>query len=225
MKFTDPFSTNSFYHIYNKSIDTLVPFSEEVYSAHLLNLIWFYRSNNRKVSFSDFKNATEKLKSQFTKDIIDPKGFQIEILAFCIMPNHYHFLLRQNMDRGIFQFMNNVINAFTRSYNLIKERRGPIFIPEYKSRLIHTEEQLIHVSRYIHLNPFSSGIVKTFDRLFNYRFSSLREYLYHPTLVNTSFILNSSYFLKNKTKYKLFITNHAEYQKTLEYIKHVKKWW
>ncbi|MFH1230060.1 MAG: hypothetical protein V1709_01045, partial [Planctomycetota bacterium] len=64
----------------------------------------------------------------------------------------------------------------------------------------------------------------SFDELFNYRFSSLKEYLHHSTLVNTSFILDTGYFLNNKNKYKLFISSRADYQKTLEYIKYTGKW-
>lgn len=224
MNSTDPFSTGHFYHVYNKSMDTFRPFSNSVYALHFMNLVWYYRSSRCKVSYSCYDNAPEELKDRFKKDIVNPEYFQIEILTYCIMPTHYHLLLKQNRKWGILKFMNNVSNAFTRFYNLLNERKGPIFIPRYKSRIIHTEEQLIHVSRYIHLNPYSSEIVKSFAELFNYRFSSLKEYLYHPKLVNTSFILNSGYFLKNKKKYKSFIINHAEYQKSLECIKHVKKW-
>lgn len=224
MNQVDPFSTGCFYHLYNKSIDSLRPFSNSAYVDRFLNLVWYYRSTKCRVSYSWYEKAQEEVKSQFVKSINDPAYFQVEILTFCIMQNHYHFLLRQNMKKGISQFMNNVVNAFTRYSNLLNLRKGPVFIPSYKSRLIHTEEQLMHVSRYIHLNPYSSGIVKSFDELFNYRFSSLKEYLYHPTLVNTSFILNTGYFSNNKNKYKLFITNRANYQKTLEYIKYAEKW-
>ncbi len=224
MSSIDPFSTGHFYHMYNKSMDAFSPFSNSAYSQHFMNLVWYYRSSRCKVSYSCYNNAPEELKDRFRKDIVNSEYFQVEILAYCIMPTHYHFLLRQNSKWGILKFMNNVSNAFTRFYNLLNDRKGPIFIPRYKSRIIHTEEQLIHVSRYIHLNPYSSEIVKSFDNLFRYRFSSIMEYLYQATLVNTLIILNTGYFLNNRNKYKSFITNRAEYQKSLEVIKHVKKW-
>lgn len=224
MKSAESFFTGYFYHIYNHSIDSLTPFLNDFYSGRFLNLAWYYRSTKCQVSYSCYENAPAELKNQWEKDINNPQYFQVEILAFCLMPNHYHFLLRQNIKGGISQFMNNIINAITRYYNVLNSRKGPIFIPQYKSQLIHTEEQLIHASRYIHLNPYSAGIVKSFKELFNYRFSSLREYLSSPKLVNTSLILNTGYFLGNKEKYKSFITNHADYQRTLEQIKYLEKW-
>lgn len=224
MNQVDPFSTGCFYHLYNKSIDLLRPFVNSTHADRFLNLAWYYRSTKCGVSYSWYKSAPEEVKNQLVKSINNPEDFQVEILAFCIMLNHYHFLLRQNMKKGIAQFMNNVINAFTRYSNLLNLRKGPVFIPSYKSRLIHTKEQLIHVSRYIHLNPYSSGVVNSFDELFNYRFSSLKEYVYYPELVNVSYVLGTDYFLNNRNKYKLFITNRADYQKTLEHIKYAEKW-
>lgn len=224
MKSVDPFSTGHFYHVYNKSMDLFSPFSNSAYAQHFINLTWYYRSYHCRVSYSCYQNSPEDLKHQFRREIMNSIYFKVEILAYCIMPTHYHFLLKQNRKAGIYKFMNNISNAFTRFYNLLNERKGPIFIPRYRSKIIQTEEQLIHVSRYIHLNPYSSKIVNSVNELFNYRFSSLKEYLYRQTFVNTSFILNNGYFLKNRNKYRFFITNRAEYQKTLEYIKHIKKW-
>lgn len=224
MSSIDPFATRQFYHLYNKSMDSSTPFSEYYYALHFMNLVWFYRSTKFKVSYSCYSNVPEDVKQQFQSGITNKDYFQVDILAYCIMPNHYHLLLRQNKDKGIYRFMNNISNAFTRFYNIAVSRKGPIFIPGYKSRLIHTEEQLIHVSRYIHLNPYSSGIVKSLERLIDYQFSSLLEYFHNEKLVDTSYILNTGYFLHNKNKYKMFVTNHADYQESLHYIKYLEKW-
>lgn len=224
MKFVDPFVTKYCYHLYNKTIDDFTPFSDDSFSQHYIDLARYYRSGNCKVSYSCYIKSPPDIKEQFNKDIIDPNYFQIEIIAYCLMPNHYHFLLRQKINGGIFNFMNNVSNAFTRYFNIINLRIGPLFIPQYKSRLIANEEQLIHVSRYIHLNPYAAGLVNSVDDLYHYRFSSLKEYVGNNGLSDKSIILNTDYFLNNIAKYKAFIDNHADYQKSLEYIKYVEKW-
>lgn len=224
MGVVDVFSTGQFYHLYNKSLDSLTPFLDDRYAYHMLKLAWFYRSTDNKVSYSLFNNSPVDLRARLSNNINNSLSFQVEILSHCLMDNHYHFLLRQNKDYGISRFMNNIINAFTRYYNISINRKGPIFLPRYKSRIVHTEEQLIHLSRYIHLNPYSSGKVESFKELCQYRFSSLYEYLSQPKLVNTSYVLKSGYFLGNKTKYKSFITNHADYQRSLEFFKYIEKW-
>lgn len=226
MSNADPFDTGHFYHIYNKAIDHKEPFFLGEQCKQFMNLAWYYRSSKCRVSYSVYRQSPIEIQNQFAKSVRDTQYFQIEILSYCLMPTHYHFLLRQNCKHGISNFMNNISNAFTRHYNLINERKGPIFIPCYKSRLIHTEEQLLHVSRYIHLNPYSSGIVKSYRDLISYKYSSLHEYFYEENIVNSSFILNSGYFLGNKNKYRTFVLNHADYQRSLENIniKYVKKW-
>src|SRR5205823_11981573 len=111
------------------------------------------------------------------KRLSDPNTFRVEILCFCIMPNHWHLLVRQKVDRGISKFLSDAINSLTRYYNILHERSGPFFLPRFKSVAIRSEEQLIHVSRYIHLNPYSSGIINNFEDLINYPWSSFRGYM------------------------------------------------
>lgn len=74
--------------------------------------------------------------------------------------------------------MFDTINALTRFYNIGKKRKGPLFFPQFRSRQILTQEQLIHVSRYLHLNPYSAGLVKTLSQLETYQPSSLHQYLH-----------------------------------------------
>jgi putative transposase len=220
----DPFASSHFYHIFNKSMDAASPFLDHRLAKHFVSLFWYYRSEKVRVSYSYYCSASEAIRLQINEDIDDKDNFRVDILAYCIMPNHYHILLRQNRKKGIYSFMNNISNAFTRFYNTIVQRKGPIFIPRYKSRLIHSEEQLIHVLRYIHLNPYSSGNVTSLRHLEQYPFSSHIEYLQGDKLINTSHVLSTGYFMNNRNKYRLFVNNHADYQKSLQSIKYIKKW-
>lgn len=101
---------------------------------------------------------------------------QIEILGFCLMNNHYHFLLKQKTQNGISRFISNLQNGYAKYFNIKTERTGPLFQPMFQSVRIATDEQLLHVSRYIHLNP-STGYVVEINKLGEYPWSSLSCYL------------------------------------------------
>lgn len=140
------------------------------------------------------------------------------------MPTHYHLLIKQNQHKGISFFMSQLQNSFTRFYNIKSLRTGPILLEKFKSKPIISEEQLKHISRYIHLNPFSGGLIKNISEIKNYPYSSFPEYLKlsENNFCDSTVVL--SFFGGNKKEYKDFVLNNAEYQKTLEYCKYSNKW-
>lgn len=144
----------------------------------------------------------------------------VELICFCLMPNHLHLLLSQKKDNGISKFMANLQNSYTRYFNTKHERIGPLMQGQFKAVLIEDDEQLLHVSRYIHLNPYSSFIVKDLTDLEKYPWSSLPEYLgiVSTSICNKQVIL--SYF-KSVEDYKKFVFDQADYQRKLEKIKHL----
>ncbi len=220
----DIFLNNKYYHVFNKSLDKRKIFSPNI-AKHFLNLLTYYRSSNADIRYSVFKRMPEELKKYKEKLLTYHKYYKVEIIAFCLMPNHFHLLLKQIIDGGIIRFMSDIINSTTRYFNILSQRLGPLFIPQFKSRMIITDEQFIHISRYIHLNPYSSGIVNTLNQLINYPYSSFSEYLSgRDKIISSEYILK--YFNNNIENYKKFVLDNAEYQKTLEAIKHVKveKW-
>ena len=88
----------------------------------------------------------------------------------------------------------------------------------FKAVRIESEEQLLHVSRYIHLNPATSYLIKV-NQLVNYPWSSFKDYQKDTnSFVNTSLVLNS---FKSFKKYEEFVFDQADYQKTLDEIKHL----
>lgn len=164
------------------------------------------------------------MQHQYLDMISNINSFRVSIIAYCLMPTHFHFLLRQEQEHGISMFISQIQNSFTRYFNIKNERKGPLFLHKFKSVHIASEEQFTHVSRYLHLNPYSSKIVPTNNELASYPWSSFHEYINDepPKLCNTSFIL--SHFQNNKVKYRNFVLNNAEHQKTLEYCKYTTKW-
>ena len=81
----------------------------------------------------------------------------ITMQAFCLMPNHFHFLLQQKRNITIDKFMQSFIVAYTMYFNKKYKRVGSIFQGTYKAKQVTEDEYLLHVSRYIHENPRDIG--------------------------------------------------------------------
>ena len=136
------------------------------------------------------------------------------------MPNHFHFLLKQQKERGISKFLSDFTNSYTRYFNARHKRLGPLFEGVFKAVRIEKGEQLMHVSRYIHLNPVASLIVKE-EELSNYAWSSLPEYLNEhldTEICDKEIILNS---FSSRDDHRKFIYNQIKYAQDLETIKHL----
>lgn len=181
-----PFVTDSYYHIYNRGVEKRNIFIGKRDYQQFLSAMDFYRKTPLPSKFSDFKRGMEKSKK------IENQIDLVQILSYCLMPNHFHFLLKQNADRGITHFLRKFANSYTRYFNTRYDRIGPLFQGTFKAKLIENDEYLLQVSKYIHRNPLKlSG-----DNLRSYPYSSYEFYLSkekHP-FCNTEFIL--SYFSK-----------------------------
>lgn len=221
---TYPLVTNNIYHVFNKSLDHKKIF-ENTTSNLFLQIVRYYRSTySTFLRFSNFEELPIELKLQQENKIKDIGSFSISILAYCIMPTHYHFLLRQNQDKGISKFISQIQNSFTKYFNFKYQHEGPIFLHTFRSQPILSEEQLKHISRYIHLNPYSSKLLNEVEEIEKYPWSSFSEYLKQndSNLSQPENIL--SFFNENKERYRAFVLGNAAHQKMLEYCKHATRW-
>lgn len=159
--------------------------------------IQFYYRAPQPVKLSDFRRGVIKLKQ------IDNQIELVRIFCYCLMPNHFHFLIQQLVEQGITGFMKKLSNSYTKYFNTKYKRIGPLLQGTFKAKLIETDEYLLQLSKYIHRNTF---LLKRWERRL-YPYSSYGYYLSqekHP-FCNTEFI--SSYFSKinpNLT-YKSFV--------------------
>ena len=134
------------------------------------------------------------------------------------MPNHFHLLLQQLTDGGISKFIKHIGDSYTRYFNTKKERVGPLFQGAFKAVHVETNDQLIHLSRYIHLNPLVSFIVKE-ENFLSYPWSSLQIYLKkRHNFVNPKPVLEQ---FKTNDEYLQFVLDQIDYGKELEKIKHL----
>lgn len=97
------------------------------------------------------------------------------IIAYALMPNHFHLLLKEKAAGGVTKYMQKLSNAYTKYFNRKNNRSGSLFQGRYKSVHVQNEQQLLQVFRYIHLNPVAGSLIDPKD-LQDYPWTSLREY-------------------------------------------------
>lgn len=207
------------YHIFNRGVARVPIFFTNSDFLRFLDLIDYYRFGNTNLSFSHFKKLASEERERIIEELRKENKLQVEIIAFCLLDNHYHLLLKQVTTQGIKKFISNLQNGYAKYFNIKTKRSGPLFQPMFKSVRMENDEQLLHVSRYIHLNP-SSGYIVEINELESYPWSSLICYFEKSNkypFVKTSIISG----VMRKGKYKEFVYNQADYQRELNKIKHL----
>lgn len=145
----------------------------------------------------------------------DPNKQLVEIICYCLMPNHFHLLIKQLKENGISKFISQLSNSYTKYFNTKYKRVGALFQGVFQAVIIKSDEQFMHTSRYIHLNPVVSTLV---DNPANWPWSSYNEYISENKgiCVKEQII---SYF-PSVEAYKKFVLDQADYGRTLEILKH-----
>lgn len=215
-----PLVTDQIYHVVNRGIAEQPIFLREKDYERALETLLYYKNTHLPLRYSFFMRLPAKQRGEILTSLKEKRGVLVDIMAYCLMPNHIHLLVIQRKDNGISIFMSNFANSYTRYFNTKRNRRGPIFEGKFKAIRIETDEQLLHVSRYIHLNPYTSYIVKTLNQLEHYPYSSFSEYLGYSqsNVCQKELILNQ---FSNRNSYKNFVFNQADYQRKVEAIKHL----
>ena len=208
-------ANNEIYHIFNRSIARENIFSNKIYLKKVLEIIHFYRFP-QQLRLSKFKALNEIQKKDYLLALKD-KSPLVEIYSFALMPNHYHLLLKQLQDNGIVRFIANFQNSFAKIFNLKNERNGAVFQNSFKAKRVETDEQFIHISRYIHLNPVTAYLI-SFNQLANYPWTSFPIYVNEDknSFVAVNFLLH---LFGSKDKYADFVADQVSYQRELALIK------
>ncbi|MBI2337742.1 transposase [Candidatus Daviesbacteria bacterium] len=214
-----PLVNDQIYHVFNRGINHQPTFLDKLEYKRARLVIDFYRFSNLPAKLSKFLTLSNDDRTKIMDNLRKEDDKLVEILAFCLMPNHFHFLIKQIKDKGISKFLGNFQNSYTRYSNTKRERDGSLFLDQFKAKLIITDEQLIHISRYIHLNPYTSYVVKDLNTLFAYPWSSLSEYLSNKAEICNLDIIMSLFI--NPKVYQKFIEDHADYQRQLHKIQHL----
>lgn len=208
---TVPLVNGYSYHIFNRGVEKKTIFTSDGDRIRFLKTIIYYQRLGPKPKFSMFNRSQNK----------QLKGEKIiEIIAFCLMPNHFHLLIKQNRDKAISEFLSKVTNSYTKYFNTKYNRVGPLFQGQFKAVLVESDEQITHLSRYIHLNPFVSDLI---NKLEDYSWSSFSDYLDKTSIfthlgggITTEEVLR---LFKSRDEYKNFVKDHQSYTQDLALIK------
>ncbi len=196
------FSTEEIYHIYNRGVDKRIIYTtdeEYRYFIHLLFILNLHiKANNTKRNFKDGKGSTSTINTGgAVEEKVGQKERYVDILSFCLMPNHFHLLLRPLSENGISKFMQKLGTGYTMYFNKKNSRSGSLFQGRYKSVHIETDQQLLYIPHYVHLNPLplkpSNSELSELEYLTNYKWSSLQDYAgikNFPSLLNKSTIID-----------------------------------
>ncbi|MEK7541383.1 MAG: transposase [Patescibacteria group bacterium] len=145
----------------------------------------------------------------------EPRELLVEVLCFCLMPNHYHFLLRQRQNHGISEFMRKIGTGYTNYFNEKYDRSGALFQGKFKAIRITAHAHLLYLPHYIHLNPLDlimpewreqniTNAKKALRFLASYRWSSYADFIgkrNFPSLTQRDF-LHSIYGSRTSINYK-----------------------
>jgi len=170
------FATGEFYHIFNRGVDRRKIFLRQGHYAR------FVATTKRLMKTGSATAGKLRLGKQ------TPLKKKLDIICYCLMPNHYHFLVRQTKESGLTEFMHKLDTSYTKYFNVVGKRTGRLFEYTFKAIRVENDEQLLHLSRYIHLNPLIGNI--TTD-LRGYSWSSYPDYV---GLVENGFCLKDEIF-------------------------------
>lgn len=211
-----PLVNGQIYHIFSRSIAEYVIFNNKMDYLRMQQMLKFYQKD-LKMKYSFFmklKGASNDGFDIYYQKISEKEKELVQVIAYCLMPTHIHLILKQLTDKGVSQYCGNIFNSYARYFNIRHKRGGPLWGTRFKNVLVTKDEQLLHLTRYIHLNPVTANIINKPEE---WNYSSYREYLnqeQEAKLCDYEDILN----IKPKL-YSRFVNDRISYQRELAKIK------
>lgn len=206
----DEFAPGEIYHLCTRGVDKRSIVEDKADYERMSALMRHCLPQGRILSYSLRKRSKEDIEIP-----LEGKGL-VDLLAFCVMTNHLHLLIKENVDKGTSTYMQRLLNGYAKYFNMRYNRSGPLFTSRFKNVLVDDDEQLLHVSRYIHLNPYVAHMI---DDPFDYPWSSLRTYVAKrdQSICHRSLIRS----MMGSGEYREFIKDEADYERSLEDYEYV----
>lgn len=178
------FIENEIYHIYNRGVDKRDIFMEDGDFVRFIHSLFYFNDQNSILNFGRDLTMNDIESHSLKKG----RKLLVEILAFALMPNHYHLIIRQRVNDGVVKFMQKLGIAYAKFFNEKYKRSGHLFEGRFKAELIKRDAHFLYLPYYIHLNPLDiafpgwkkKGIKdykKAIEFLENYRWSSYLDYI------------------------------------------------
>ncbi|OGK66578.1 hypothetical protein A2313_04055 [Candidatus Roizmanbacteria bacterium RIFOXYB2_FULL_41_10] len=203
------FPIGQYYHVFNKSIAGFKIFDNNPNRKRFLLALSYYKDILIKQSLA---LVLRHPNAQIGDLLAESPEHGIKIICYTIMPTHYHLAVKILKHNFLSKYMNNVENSYTRFFNTKLERKGPLWQSKFQAVRVKSGEQFLHLTRYIHLNPTSSGLV---DIPENWPFSSYSAY------INDNHVFENlpELGISDPNQYRHFVKDQQDYQRHLQILK------
>ena len=191
----EPFATGEYYHIYNRGVDKRVTF------VNHYDIDRFFQSLKIFNSVKPIGSLYEKSFELNKKSGAKSNKPLVNIICYCLNPNHYHLILEQLVERGISEFMKRVNGGYTWYFNNRHKRSGTLFQGVFKSKLIKNNDYLLHLSAYVNLNNRVHQLGGETAKLSKSSFNEYMKKIKGESICKTDVILNQ---FKGPKDYKKF---------------------
>jgi len=215
-----PLATGDIHHVMNKSIAGFKIFHGKEDYERMLHLIRYFSYRTLLPKFSQFLEQRGVINVGFEKfldELVDEEDRRVQIVAYCLMPTHVHLVVKQLRQDGVSKFMSDTLNGYTRYFNTKRKRVGPLWVGKFKNVAVQTDEQLLHLTRYIHLNPSTAKLVNKPE---DWAYSSYAEYVAVESVVYP-LCDYQDFFDISPEKYAKFVKDNIENQQDLARIKKI----
>ncbi|MBN2094104.1 MAG: transposase [Candidatus Zambryskibacteria bacterium] len=201
------FAPDEHYHVFGRGINQEKIFIDNQDKARFTFLITHFQSPARIYNISWYTDAFIKkgsfnLKEDRVKEILKKRS--IELISFVLMSNHFHILVQNLQDKILSVYMHRILTAYSKYFNAKYNKKGHVFEGPFKAVHIKNNNQLLHLSAYIHKNPKE---IKEWENTYDqYPYSSYQDYLGSNRwgkFLSTDIILKQ---FKDQSKYKEFVT-------------------
>lgn len=148
------FAPGEYYHIYNRGVDKRNIFLDSLdYERFILGLV---NANNKEVFH--IANLKKRFRSKSKSDILEEcltlrSDTLVDIGIWCLMPNHFHMLVREKEEGGLVKFLHKLETGYTMYFNKKNERSGALLEGTFKAVHVVSDAYLKYLYSYIHLNP------------------------------------------------------------------------
>ena len=159
-----PLATNSIYHVYNRGVEKRDVFLDSKYYFRFLSILKHYLNYDYPYSLLARSLKRIKSKGKRSRDFerLETKRIKppAEIISFCLMPNHYHILLKQDSDIPLWKYMQRLGVAYTLYVNKRYGLVGHVFQGKYQVKVVSHQSSVSRVAGYIRNNPVRDGLVQ-----------------------------------------------------------------
>ena len=214
---------NEYYHIYCRTVLKIPEFSGNENANKLAQNFLLANSTNSSQAF-DYLRANQYSTLERAIEIAKEGEKLVDILCYSIKPNHYHLLIKELKENGATDFTRRCNTSIAKYINTKTERKGPLFESNFKSKHIDSNEYLLHLSVYVHLNPLDFLSGKEWrtnqltdwhtnkNKLLDYQWSSLKHFIkedFSDPRISGEEIISSQF--NNKNEYEVFLKEWSEY--------------